>query len=127
MDKDKKILIVGDCHSTDVFLLMKAYEDKYKGFDINSIKFTADPNYDCIGNLLNNQPCLASHLKSRIPKLALAKFQDADILIFDYRYTKKNINNLLDAIKSFDTTDKKIILLSPKIEFKNEITDWWIK
>jgi len=102
----KKVLIVGDSHSKDVFNALYLNRDYFPGLEFARFG---------IGNLL---------LPEHVEKLYESKnFNAADIVIFSFRYNSKEtlqgIPALIDAAKS---RSKQVLLALNTVEF-NEIND----
>ena len=99
----KKILIVGDSHSKDLFNFFKTNEKKFKNYEfarygINLIDLN---NY-------RKKNLLLSH-----------NFKNADYVLFSQRYKKKDLIYLQKLIELTDQNKKKLIVFLKKPEFES--------
>ncbi len=98
----KKILIIGDSHSKDLFNFFKTNEKKYKNYEfarygMNLIDFN---NYRK-KNLLLSQ-----------------NFQQANYILFSQRYEKEDLDDLQELIKLTKQNQKKLIIFLKRPEFE---------
>ena len=103
-DKIKNILIIGNSHAADTFLLFKLNSEIYKNynFEYSSLKFLSD-------KILN---------KSNLDKnfsIFLNIFNNSDVILFSNRWSKNDLNNLQKIIVPLLETQKKIIITSQNV------------
>ena len=101
-NKKKKILIVGDSFSKDLFNIFKTNEDKFKNYEFARYGI----------NLID----LKRYRKKNF--VLSHNFKNADYILFTQRYKKNDLNNIQELIDLTNIHKKKLIILLKRPEFK---------
>ena len=98
----KNILVVGNSHAEDFFLMLKLNLNFNQKFNIHFVG---------IKYLENNLKKYISNSTNDISKY----FTDSDIIIFSNRWSKNDVKNLDNILKNLTKINKKIILTNQNI------------
>lgn len=99
----KKVLIIGDSHSKDIFNLFKTNEKNYENYEFAryGINLIDLDNY-------RKKNLILSH-----------NFKNADYILLSQRYKKKDLNNLEKIIKLAEKNEKKLVVFLKRPEFSS--------
>ncbi len=103
-NKIKNVLIIGNSHAADTYLLLKFNSDLTNNYNFtySSLKFLSDR----ILNKKNNDNNFRNFLNI---------FERSDIILFSNRWTKNDINVLQNIISPLLKTQKKIIISNQNV------------